>query len=282
MANQQHPTPRHPSPKSIAVEQLDLLVDGELDEPDRRTLLQRLEQQPDGWRRCALAFLEAQSWHRELRGIFEEIDSETSATVDRVITAGTAEQASGGTPAGTGETPVVPVWSAGRRGHRVPRSSTVLAMAASFIVALTLSLVVQNMWRAGSADVRTPVDRLAQSATDSEGVSAAAEQSEPNTAPGIVRPRPAGDRPWQTVTLVSDGEQPQRIDVPVRQRDSFDSSWLRQLPAPIPPEVREALERMGRRVRHHRELMPIELEDGRRLILPVDEIELDPADEPPM
>jgi len=40
--------------------QIDRLVDGELSDTERRALLLRLESEPDGWRRCALAFLEAQ------------------------------------------------------------------------------------------------------------------------------------------------------------------------------------------------------------------------------
>lgn len=51
---------------------IDRLVDGELDPESRRELLLRLDAAPDGWRRCALAFLEAQefglaarSWTRE-------------------------------------------------------------------------------------------------------------------------------------------------------------------------------------------------------------------------
>jgi hypothetical protein len=48
---------------------IDRLVDGELPEPDRRALLALLDDEPggDGWRRCALAFLEAQSWREALR-----------------------------------------------------------------------------------------------------------------------------------------------------------------------------------------------------------------------
>jgi hypothetical protein len=45
---------------------LDQLVDGELPEVERRKLLLRLDTEPDGWRRCALAFLEAQSWREAL------------------------------------------------------------------------------------------------------------------------------------------------------------------------------------------------------------------------
>lgn len=45
---------------------LDKLVDGELDDAQRRKLLTELDAQPDGWRRCALAFLEAQAWKATL------------------------------------------------------------------------------------------------------------------------------------------------------------------------------------------------------------------------
>ena len=45
----------------------DRLVDGELSGGERRALLESLDARPQGWRRCALAFLEAQSWRKELR-----------------------------------------------------------------------------------------------------------------------------------------------------------------------------------------------------------------------
>jgi len=41
---------------------IDKLVGGELPEDERRALLLRLDSAPDGWRQCALAFLEAQMW----------------------------------------------------------------------------------------------------------------------------------------------------------------------------------------------------------------------------
>jgi anti-sigma factor RsiW len=46
---------------------MDRLVDGELNDQQRNELLQRLEEQPAGWRQCALAFLEAQLWSRDLQ-----------------------------------------------------------------------------------------------------------------------------------------------------------------------------------------------------------------------
>lgn len=55
------------STNDITSESLDRLVDGELSSVERRELLLRLEESRDGWRNCALAFLEAQTWGREFR-----------------------------------------------------------------------------------------------------------------------------------------------------------------------------------------------------------------------
>jgi hypothetical protein len=45
---------------------IDRLVDGEVPDVERRALLLQLDAEPEGWRRCALAFLEAQSWREAL------------------------------------------------------------------------------------------------------------------------------------------------------------------------------------------------------------------------
>src|SRR5688500_12364420 len=68
-------------------QELDLLADGELGDDRRRELLSRLDEQPDGWRRCAMAFLEAQDWRREMpraarEPTFVPIDDRTESTED--------------------------------------------------------------------------------------------------------------------------------------------------------------------------------------------------------
>jgi anti-sigma factor RsiW len=52
---------------------IDRLVDGELSADERRRLLADLESQPDGWRRCALAFLEGQTWGAEMRRFVQPV-----------------------------------------------------------------------------------------------------------------------------------------------------------------------------------------------------------------
>lgn len=50
----------------------DRLVDGELSAAERQQLLASLEEQENGWRRCALAFLESQTWGGELKRMAAE------------------------------------------------------------------------------------------------------------------------------------------------------------------------------------------------------------------
>jgi len=55
----------------------DRLVDGELTPTERRQLLASLDDRPEGWRRCAIAFLEAQSWRKDLGQIARGSQKET-------------------------------------------------------------------------------------------------------------------------------------------------------------------------------------------------------------
>ena len=83
----------------------DRLVDNELNHEERDQLLGSLDERPDGWRKCALAFLEHQSWSRQIKSIAAPPTSEKVAL-------GRAEQS----------------WTANRR-------LGILAMAACLLVA---------------------------------------------------------------------------------------------------------------------------------------------------
>ncbi|MCL2348121.1 MAG: hypothetical protein FWC50_07645 [Planctomycetaceae bacterium] len=68
------------SPASpVASETLDLLVDGELDEEDRRALLLQMDA-ADGWKKCAVAFLEAQLFRQSFCAHDQTTDDKTSSS----------------------------------------------------------------------------------------------------------------------------------------------------------------------------------------------------------
>ena len=94
----------------------DLLVDGELSEAQRRALLAGLDDEPGGWRRCAMAFLEAQALKQDFGSILQE--PVERPTVGRVV----------------------------RRRRPLGYGTTLAAVAASFLVALFLGTQVSK-WR---------------------------------------------------------------------------------------------------------------------------------------
>lgn len=90
-------------PEELTPEQLDRLVDGEVDLDELRRVVEACENVPDGWRRCALAFLEAQALQQELSQ-FEDAfgdlandleDEAISGAVDTVPTSTNVGQQNG-------------------------------------------------------------------------------------------------------------------------------------------------------------------------------------------
>ena len=62
-----------PSLKDKKVDDLiERLVDNELGEQERYDLLNYLDRTQDGWRNCALSFLEAQSFHSSLKKAYDK------------------------------------------------------------------------------------------------------------------------------------------------------------------------------------------------------------------
>jgi hypothetical protein len=231
----------NPEPEAFDQQRLlDLLVDGELDEPRRREVLSWCQRDPEGWRRCALAFLEAQSWRQEL---------------------GAAAQ-----PSAVG----LPARSESLKTRPLRFWIGPLAMAASFLLAFSLGLLWRG-WAAGDA-------RIADQRPLDSGQVASNQPAETTPRDQVAGGQGSALRPLTNVRLVVDGPQgaAQEIELPVVEGGSLDELLSGQGSA-IPAEVQRALERLGHRVRQRRQLVPFDLEDGRRLIVPVDEIDVHPA-----
>ncbi len=64
------------------------------------------------------------------------------------------------------------------------------------------------------------------------------------------------------------------LDIPAIERNAIDPDWLRSLPSPVPDDVLQALNRTGHEVQQHRQFVPVPLKDGRRLIVPVDQVDI--------
>jgi hypothetical protein len=220
---------------------IDLLVDGELDDARRRRLLLALEAAPQGWRRCALAFLEAQSMREAL----------AESAFEAAVAAGTIR--------------AVGVPEPRRQSWR--RLPSALALAASVALAFAAGL----WWRGTDAPGVAP----------DPGASAISEPSPTFAKPSQALPPETADAPPGPARLVSlelaDGQGQRRhaVQLPVYDAALDSAQWLAQADAAGPaPEVLAELERRGHEVRERRQLVPVRLTDGQELIVPVKEIEL--------
>jgi len=216
---------------------LDMLVDGELSEEERRKLLLSLEKTRDGWRRCALAFLEARSWKESLA----EIPRQAPRPEVRK--------------------------ESGRRA--VPRFGTPLAMAASFLLALLLGLGIDNM-------LESPAPHSPPNQVASTGAARAPLQAGPAAiASGEAAPRNIA--PYQYVTLpvpeAAASDSP-LIELPVSPRSEIDKGWLSSVPFAVPESVVQSLQQRGHEVRQQRHVIPYVTEDGKPVVFPVDEVQL--------
>jgi len=221
---------------------LDQLVDGELNETERRNLLLRLEHSPAGWRRCALAFLEAQAWRLEARAVVAEpapivkpaAAKESAAQQSTVQSATLARKTWNG----------LSLWM-----------PTVLA--AGILVA-----VVYPQWGGRfSKNTFEPVAKYEPARVTGSGIVPVAGRRGENLQL-VVAPGPNGER--------------QVVDVPLIEPERMNAELFGQVGTQLPPEVVKILEQNGNRVVRQQRFMPVRLGDGRTVVVPVEQVEIRP------
>ena len=226
----------------------DRLVDGELSADQRRQLIASLDDRADGWRRCALAFLEAQSWGSTMRRMVQE----PTAPAARVV-----EAASVNAAAPTG------------RRRRMEQVGVWLVTAASLLVAFSLG------WQLKHPDA-TPLEDLAVSGPGAGAIPAggallgerhAAAAHDPDAVTLVVRDRNGGQRSVE-VPLV-EGE---------RLGDEFGG-----LPQWADPATRKRLADQGIGLQAKRRYAPLYFQQRDQLvpmIIPVDDAVVTPVSRP--
>jgi hypothetical protein len=215
----------------------DRLVDGDLSAGERRRLLESLDMRPDGWRRCALAFLEAQSWREDLGQLVRD------GSVDRADHA-----TASASPASS--------------NRQILKSATTwLAIAAGLLVAFNLGVMRHD-------NGRQVVNRPSNSANDPLVVA-------PPTASQSPSASRVDDA--LTLWVRDDKGQPQRLRVPLVDAGALDRQLGVQFQSGLPANVRSQLLDRGYNVESKRRYAPLWLEDGNPMILPVEDTKIVPV-----
>ncbi|HEX3600378.1 MAG TPA: hypothetical protein VHU84_09570 [Lacipirellulaceae bacterium] len=211
----------------------DRLVDGELPEVERRALLESLETQPQGWRCCALAFLEAQSWQAELRTVVPKTPAKT-------------ELQKTGAP------------SAPAKRISILAAAQWLAVAASLLVAFKLG----NLQHGSAIRVAGGPTRF---------------QDQVASAPGA--PAPTSKAPGDALNLWvrDDAGQMRRVRVPLVDASTLDHDLGLQFQTGVPDDVRDQLQDHGYAVQSKHQYAPMWLDNGRPMIVPVEDTKIVPV-----
>jgi hypothetical protein len=216
---------------------LDLLVDGELTDEQERAVIARLEESPDGWRRCALAFLANRCWERAAQTVTQSChDQRRPLAVRRALATWRAQP-----------------WTCA------------LVMAAIFVVAFGVGNFLRSGGnRSSRTEISQPGARAPGSGPALAHVESPVEQPGPN---GLVS---AGDLYLGNLKLVNDSGT--EIDVPVYDWNQHVAEELLYRSQPLPPDLVRQLKR--HQVRSSQSYVPVQLSDGRHVVVPVQEVDI--------
>lgn len=232
--------------------QLDRLVDGALDPQEQRSLLAALETEPDGWRRCALTFIEAQT----LRGEFRRIVAEGQPN-QQLAQSDVAQVAA-----------------------RVRRQSAIqpwrwLVIAATLLLAFALGIGAQSWWSAGVHPDQTNIAAVQpQKATPATNeIASSPVNSNSNSATGDTA---SSNRQAVKVTVpTADGKGESTVEVPLVAADEQQMKSMLEKQEPVLSDVaRQALASTGHNVEQYRAFYPVQLDDGTQAVVPVDFVEV--------
>jgi hypothetical protein len=223
---------------------LDRLVDGELSPQQCRELLAALDDEPGGWRRCGLAFLEAQTWRHELSRVAAE--------------------------------PILAQLSAPAPKSRTKRSAFLggglLAVAASLAAAFVLGTRFPTTGSLATGGPKTAQEsaRQIREIPPAEAVlppSPLAQNDDPKAGP-------TDSVPWQTVTLTPVGGKGEPIQLRVVDEGQYAARPPATQRSGLFGQLSRSFERDGWQVDRRQGELPIDLSDGRQLVVPIEEVNL--------
>ena len=188
--------------------QFDLLVDGELDEKDRRELLSRLDHEPDGWRRCALAFLQAQAWQQALGPMVSPAEARAAGPLGR------------------------PRSGAARLGAGIWSTCWLWRPASWWPWQLGMQLRDRG-WSSPRVGKEPAVESVAKTTTPTTLPTAPATPAPSLASKAQPSLAAAPANPWQMVTLTAGGGTDgakQSFELPARKSDRLDECLAEQAP----------------------------------------------------
>jgi hypothetical protein len=240
---------------------IDRIVDGSLEPGELRLALAQLEGETDGWKKCTLAFLEAQCWRDAFRGVEAPAASKPGSRPDAIRSAReTFDRRNIGWWRSAAAAGIVAVAFAlgwlSRVSDRVEPAGAVHPFSASAL------MVDKSNDSSSSRESVIPVSAAPPGPSRLERRSAA--DSSPEGPNHIV----------QAVGQVQFGPEGAGATVPILAGPGINVDWLNTQPPPLSESEQVLLQRHGYQVDQRRRLLVGTLADGRRVSVPIDQVEI--------
>lgn len=222
------------SSDNIDDRQLDRLVDGELTSDEYRELLAELEQTPNGWRRCAHAFLESQALGQSLPLVMQ-----TAPSSPQTELAPTAEK------------------SSNTQAASFYRMEKLAAMAASVAVAFGMGWFISDM---GSGTPAMP------GPAPGHVTNAGNPQLPPDG------PRHEVQKPQFVYVNQWDGQKGSGMPIPIdptkqyNPEEKWDPAWG------MNPQQMQRLKDAGHQLQTQNRLIPVSMDNGEKVVVPVQDV----------
>ena len=238
---------------------VDRIVDGGMTPLELRAALLRLERDPDGWKRCAVAFLEGQVVSESLRALGP---AETCEPASQVVPLHPAAAATG----------PLDRWVR----HALAAGIVAASFAIGWIAHGTRpgTPAHESLVRGSRTITIPPANELAVSAKSSPRYDAPAEDRDGRSNDRDEQAPEAPSRAIRTVARIRFGPESSRAEVPVLAGPGITKEWLTQQPPPVSEHGRVVLERQGYQVDQQRRFFTTILADGRRVAVPVDHVQI--------
>jgi hypothetical protein len=212
---------------------LDRLIDGELGRHERRQLLAALDDEPGAWRRCALSFLEAQSWRWQLSRLAAEPLVAQSTT------------------------------NPGKQPHAVTGARRWIgwfAIAASLVVSFGLG----RGFPAASSSRQLPDGNVAAFSVAEQAIASSGSEGD---AADEESPE------WETLTLAANGDEGAENTFQLLVSNGEQDDPDLDEPSVVSAHLLSVLEQAGWEVKRQQRLLPVDLSDGRRVVVPIEEVD---------
>jgi hypothetical protein len=238
-------------------ELIDRVVDGALSPAELRDAVAELDSIAGGWRQCALAFLEAQSWG--------EIFRQVSDSVAKPRLAVTAE----------------PGWGSPLSALTTRRRWTGFSRAAAIaLVAFAVGWLGHGL--STSDSVASGRGRLAASESKNVGVESGPKPpAVPASMPGPFDPGALAQLPVDRLPTVREvarlrigSSDESAAEVPILAGPGVSKRWLIDQPPPISEHLQAVWRQQGYQLQQTRQFVSVPLADGHRAAVPVDHVQL--------